>query len=81
MDPETRMIRLLLAAALLAACAGCNTLSGLGKDLQSAGGVIAGTAEGVQRGASPAPPPPTTTEPPALCVPDAQGRKPAGCPT
>jgi predicted small secreted protein len=73
------MIRLLFAAALLAACTGCNTLSGLGKDLQSAGGVIAGTAEGVQRGASPAPP--TTTEPPPLCVPDAQGQKPPGCPT
>jgi predicted small secreted protein len=74
------MKRLIAASVLLAACAGCNTMSGLGKDLQSAGGVISGTAEGVQRGATPAPPPPTTTDPPQLCAPDAEGRKPPGCP-
>lgn len=79
------MFRLIAAAALLAACAACNTVSGLGKDLQSAGGVIAGTAEGVLAGSSPAAPgsapPPTTTEPAPLCVPDASGQKPPGCPT
>jgi len=77
------MNRLILAAALLTALAGCNTISGLGKDLQAVGGVIAGTADGVQRGSSPAErrtPPPTTTEPPPLCAPDAAGRKPPGCP-
>lgn len=74
---------LIVAAALLAACAGCNTVAGLGKDLQNAGGVIAGTAEGVQRGSSPAQPrtpPPTTAEPGPLCAPDAAGQKPPGCP-
>lgn len=77
------MNRLILAAALLAALAGCNTVSGLGKDLQTIGGVIAGTAEGVQRGSSPAQPrtpPPTTAEPGVLCAPDASGAMPPGCP-
>lgn len=71
------MKRLIVGLTLLAACAGCNTVSGVGKDLQQAGGVLAGTAEGVQRGSSPAP---TTTNPAPLCAPNAQGQKPAGCP-
>jgi len=77
------MNRLIVAAALLAACAGCNTVTGLGKDLQTIGGVIAGTAEGVQRGSTPAQPrtPPTSAEPGPLCAPDAAGQKPPGCPT
>ncbi len=77
------MNRLIIAAALLAACAGCNTVSGLGKDLNNVGGVIAGTAEGVQRGVTPGTdraPPPTTTEPGVLCVRDASGALPPGCP-
>ena len=78
------MNRLIIAAALLAACAGCNTVEGMGKDLQNVGGVIAGTAEGVQRGVTPgterAPPPPTTTDPAPLCARDAAGQMPPGCP-
>jgi predicted small secreted protein len=67
------MHRLIIAAGLLALCAGCNTVEGLGKDMQTAGGVLAGTAQGVQNG---------TTNPDApkpLCAPDSQGRLPAGC--
>ena len=45
------MNRLMMAGALLA-LAGCNTAQGLGKDLQQVGGVITGTAEGVQNGAA-----------------------------
>jgi predicted small secreted protein len=82
LDPETDMNRLIIAAALLAACAGCNMVSGLGKDLQNVGGAIAGTAEGVQRGMTPGTEraPPTTTEPGPLCAPDASGAMPPGCP-
>lgn len=65
------MNKLVFAAALLA-CSGCNTVAGLGKDIQAVGGVLAGTAEGAQAGTqSPAPPP--------SCARDAQGRLPPGC--
>ncbi|MEQ1781628.1 MAG: hypothetical protein ABMA14_09725 [Hyphomonadaceae bacterium] len=76
------MNRLIVAITLFAACAGCNTVSGFGKDLQNAGGVLAGTAQGVQRGATPAPArtqEPTTTTPSELCAPNAQGQKPPSC--
>lgn len=73
------MKRMIIAAALLAACAGCNTVAGIGADLQQAGGVLAGTAEGVQRGSGTVQAP-TTTNPSPLCAPDAQGKKPSGCP-
>lgn len=81
------MNRLFLAGALLAltgSLPACNTIGGLGKDLQQAGGVIAGTAQGVQNGVTPAPaapaaPPPLQT-PPASCQPDSNGTLPAGCP-
>ena len=79
------MNKLLVASALLAqlALAGCNTFAGLGKDLQTVGGVVTGTAEGVQRGATPAnqaaPPPPGSTTP-ANCQPDANGLVLEGCP-
>jgi predicted small secreted protein len=65
------MHRLMIATALFAASAGCNTISGFGKDLQAIGGVVAGTAQGAEKAASPATP---------SCTPDAQGRAPAGCP-
>jgi predicted small secreted protein len=67
------MHKLLIAAALLTACAGCNTLAGLGKDLQIVGGVMTGTAEGARTGATQ----PGSGKPP--CVPDDKGRLPAGC--
>jgi len=38
------MRRAIMALALLA-CAGCNTISGLGKDLQAVGSVLTDTAE------------------------------------
>lgn len=38
-------MRLALIAVALLACAGCNTISGLGKDLQTVGGVMTETAE------------------------------------
>lgn len=80
------MNRLFLAGALPAfavGLAGCNTIGGLGKDLQQAGGVIAGTAQGVQNGVTPAPQPPAEPPPlqtPATCQPDTNGILPVGCP-
>ena len=38
-------MRLALMALALVVCAGCNTVSGLGKDLQTVGGVMTETAE------------------------------------
>ncbi len=70
---ERPMHRLIIAAALLAACAGCNTIAGIGKDLQTVGGVMTGTADGARNGATQ----PATGKPP--CVPDDKGRLPAGC--
>ena len=72
------MNKLLIAGALLA-LTGCNTVAGLGKDLQTVGGVVAGTAEGVQKGATPAPPPPGSTTP-TNCQPDSNGLVLEGCP-
>ncbi len=78
------MNKLLVACALLAplSLAGCNTVAGLGKDLQTVGGVVTGTAEGVQKGATPAnkaaPPPGSAT--PTDCQPDANGLVLDGCP-
>lgn len=84
------MNRLMIAGALLLALAGCNATQGLGKDLQEVGGVITGTAEGVQRGATtPGQTPPAQTPPqtpsmgqtaPANCQPDANGLVLEGCP-
>ena len=79
------MNRLILAGALLA-LAGCNAAQGLGKDLQQVGGVITGTAEGVQNGATtPGQTPPRQTPPmgqtaPSNCQPDANGLVLEGCP-
>ena len=66
------MNKLLVAGALLA-LTGCNTFAGLGKDLQTVGGVVTGTAEGVQKGATPA----NTA---ATCQPDSNGLVLEGCP-
>jgi len=79
------MNKLIAAGAVLLASlalTGCNTFAGLGKDLQTVGGVVTGTAEGVQKGATPAskaaPPPGSTT--PSNCEPDANGLVLDGCP-
>ncbi len=69
------MHRLIIAAGLLAACAGCNTVAGLGKDIQIVGGVLTGTADSVQNGTAQ----PVTARPP--CAPDDKGRLPPGCTT
>ena len=72
------MNKLLLGAALLAfsgvTLAGCNTVEGLGRDLQQVGGVLTGTANGVQNGATQ---PPRTDRP--ACQPDAEGNVLEGC--
>jgi len=76
------MNKLIVAGALLLALAGCNTFAGLGKDLQTVGGLVTGTAEGVQKGATPASkaaPPPGSTAP-SNCEPDANGLVLDGCP-
>jgi predicted small secreted protein len=67
------MHRLIVAAVLLAACAGCNTVAGIGKDLQTVGGVLTGTADGVQNGATQ----PAAGKP--SCMADDNGRLPPGC--
>ncbi|MEQ1607756.1 MAG: hypothetical protein ABL956_02110 [Hyphomonadaceae bacterium] len=74
------MNKLMIAVALLA-LTGCNATQGLGKDLQEVGGVITGTAQGVQRGAtnSPRTPPPMGQAAPANCQPDANGLVLEGC--
>lgn len=77
------MNKLIFAAALLA-LAGCNTVGGLGQDLQQAGAVISGTAIGVQNAATTPGRPAPMPEPaaPALinCQPDANGLVLEGCP-
>lgn len=82
------MSKLIFITALfaLAACnlAGCNTLGGLGQDLQQAGAVISGTAIGAQNattpGRQPPAPEPATPAPLLNCQPDANSRVPVGCP-
>jgi predicted small secreted protein len=74
---EDAMIRLLATGAVLA-LAGCNTVEGLGRDLQTVGGVMTGTATGVQNAATPAPG--SSVAPPASCRPDADGLVLDGCP-
>lgn len=71
------MIKLLAAGSLLA-LTGCNTVEGLGKDLQSVGGVLTGTATGVQNASTPAPG--STIAPLSSCKPDANGLVLDGCP-
>jgi len=72
------MNKLLLGCALLAVTgftvAGCNTVEGFGRDLQQVGGVLTGTATGVQNGATQ---PPRTDRP--ACQPDAEGNVLEGC--
>ena len=85
------MNKLVIAGVLLAlsgfTLAGCNTTQGLGKDLQEVGGVITGTAQGAQRGATttgqtppPQTPPPLGQTAPSNCQPDASGLVLEGCP-
>jgi predicted small secreted protein len=82
------MNKLIFATALyaLTACnlAGCNTVGGLGQDLQQAGAVISGTAIGAQNATKPGRQPPAS-EPAAPapllnCQPDANGLVLEGCP-
>lgn len=75
------MNRLILAAAVLA-LAGCNTVQGLGKDLQTIGGVVTGTAEGVQNASGPPAqlPPAEGSTAPSNCEPDSSGLVLEGCP-
>ena len=81
------MNKLIIAATVLC-LAGCNTVGGLGQDLQQAGAVITGTANGVHNATQPgrAPPPPAPIVPspgaptPASCEPDANGLVLEGCP-
>lgn len=70
-----------MAGALLA-LSGCNTVEGLGQDLQALGGVVTGTATGVQNAAAPPrqPPPPDRPIVPDSCEPDANGLVLEGCP-
>lgn len=80
------MNKLVISGALLAlsgfTLAGCNTTQGLGKDLQEVGGVITGTAQGAQRGATtPGQTPPAMGQTaPTNCQPDANGLVLEGCP-
>ena len=77
------MNKLMMAGALLA-LTGCNAAQGLGKDLQQVGGVITGTAQGVQNGATTPPAqktaPPIGETAPSNCQPDANGLVLEGCP-
>jgi predicted small secreted protein len=74
---EDAMNRLLAVGTLLA-LAGCNTVEGIGRDLQTIGGVVTGTATGVQNASTPAPG--ASIAPPASCRPDADGLVLDGCP-
>lgn len=47
---RTRLVKTFLAAAALAALAGCNTVQGFGRDLQIGGGAIAESAQTAKRG-------------------------------
>ena len=72
------MNKLIMGCALLAltgmTVAGCNTVEGFGRDLQQVGGVLTGTANDVQNGATQ---PPRTDRP--ACQPDAEGNVLEGC--
>jgi predicted small secreted protein len=78
---EKAMKRLLAAVAVIG-LAGCNTVEGLGRDLQNIGGVISGTATGVQNASGPPRQPLPPEEPivPDSCEPDANGLVLEGCP-
>ncbi len=67
----------ILGIALAASVAGCNTVSGLGQDLQVLGGAMSDSAADVQARAQPAGAADPAT---ADCRPDAHGRvHGAGC--
>ena len=72
----------LVIAGMLLALTGCNTIGGLGRDLQEIGGVVSGTATGVQNAASP-PRQPLPPDKPIVsddCQPDSNGLVLEGCP-
>ncbi len=70
------MTRLVLAGVLLASMAGCNTVAGLGKDLQAIGGVMTGAANDVATGQT-SPSAPRR----APCATDSQGKTSPECRT
>ena len=72
----------LVSAAVLLVLAGCNTVEGFGRDLQTIGGVVTGTATGMQNAAT-APSQPLPPDKPIVsdtCEPDSNGLVLEGCP-
>lgn len=67
------MNRFLIVGAALAALAGCNTVSGLGNDLQVLGGAMSTAASDVQGGSSTGGAAAGEAQA-AACAPDAHGR-------
>jgi predicted small secreted protein len=49
------MHRALIIATAFLACTGCNTISGVGKDMQAVGGALTKTADGARTGKARAP--------------------------
>lgn len=69
-DVENRMNRLaILGVALAISLGGCNTVSGIGDDLQVLGGAMSDAASDVQSGGAAA-----GEAQAAACAPDAHGR-------
>lgn len=63
------MNKSVMIAVLLFALTGCNTVAGLGKDLQAVGGALTDSADSVASGEGK----PVEGDP-SRCVPDAHGR-------
>jgi predicted small secreted protein len=59
------MHRALLVASAFMACAGCNTISGVGKDMQAVGGALSKTADDAASGKA-------KTTKTAACLPDSR---------
>jgi predicted small secreted protein len=59
------MHRALIVASAFLACAGCNTISGVGKDMQAVGGALSKTADGARTGK-------TRTTRIVACLPDSR---------
>jgi predicted small secreted protein len=73
---EVSMTRLIAAALLLAVLPGCNTVAGLGKDLQAIGGAMTSTATDTANGTAKPAAPQT-----APCATDSQGKTSPECRT
>jgi predicted small secreted protein len=59
------MHRALIVASAFLVCAGCNTISGVGKDMQAVGGALSKTADGARTGK-------TRTARTVACLPDSR---------